>query len=63
MIGSCLFVCLFFWRGGGGRGGGMLGLVCLLSGITEVHVIDIFVGIDFEDLFNTFCDYGRFLKE
>ena len=41
----------------------MLGLVCLLGGITEVHVIDIFVGIDFEDLFSTFCDYGRFLKE
>ena len=26
-------------------------------------VIDIFAGADFEDLFNNFCDCGRFLKE
>ena len=26
VIGSCLFVCLFFWRGGGGVGGGNAGV-------------------------------------
>ena len=31
--------------------------------VTEVHVIDIFVGIDFQDLFSNFFHCGRFLKE
>ena len=36
---------------------------CVWDEVTEVHVIDIFVGIDFKDLFNNFGDCGRFLKE
>ena len=31
--------------------------------VTEVHVIDIFVGVDFANLFNNFYGCGRFLKE
>ena len=45
----------------GGGEGGCQDWRCVLDEVTEVYVIDIFVGIDFEDLFNNFCDCGRFL--
>ena len=36
--------------------------ICL-GEVTEVHVINIFVVIDFQDLFSNLFNYGRFLKE
>ena len=43
--------------------GGCRSWWCVLGEVTEVHVIDIFVGIDFQDLLSNFFDCGRFLKE
>ena len=43
--------------------GGCRSWRCVLGEVTEVHVIDIFVGVDFQDLLSNFFDCGRFLKE
>ena len=34
----------------------------VLGEVTDVHVLDIVVGIDLENFFYKFCDGGRFLK-
>ena len=45
------------------RGGRVPKLVYVLGEVTEVHVVNIFVDIDFQDLFSNLFDCGRFLKE
>ena len=39
--------------------GGFLGN----AGVGEVHVLNIFIGHNFEDLLNNFLHFGRFWKE
>ena len=53
--------CVCVWGGGGGGGAG-IGDVSWVE-ITKVHVLDILVGVDFDDSFHNFCNGGGFLKE
>ena len=42
--------------------GGVVSMVDLVM-LNEVHVLNIFIGFEFEEFFHNFCDGGRFLKE
>ena len=60
---SCGVVSMVDVIGGVFLGRGCRGWWRVLGEVTEVHVINIFIGIDFEDFFHNFSDFGRFLKE
>ena len=51
--------CNQWFLGWGGAGVGDVSWV----EVTKVHVLNILVGVDFDDSFHNFCNGGGFLKE